>query len=81
MNIEDMALGLIKALKADETEANFEGVVGVLKTMIAATNADWEEYITQDTNELLAEDNICCEGCGAPISVKRYRKVLYVLNS
>lgn len=81
MNVEDMAKGLIKALRADDTEENLEGTIGILKAMIGAVNADWEEYITQDTNELLAEDNICCEGCGAPITIKRCRKVLYVLNS
>ena len=81
MNVEDMAKGLIKALRADDTEENLEGTISILKAMIGAVNADWEEYITADTNSILAEDNICCEGCGAPICIKRQRRVLYVLNS
>lgn len=80
MNVEDMAKGLIKALKADESDTNIEGVKGILNAVIGAVNADWEQYITQDTNEILAEDNFCCGECGCPIKIQRERYVVYVFN-
>lgn len=81
MNYEELARGLIEALRADESDRNVDGVVKVLESIVGSVNADWEEYITADTNEILTEDNICCECCGTPIKIKRERHVLYVLNS
>lgn len=81
IDVDATARALISALGADKTEENIEGTIEAINAIIGSINADWEMHIANDTNEILAEDNICCEECSTPISVKRYRKVLYVLNS
>lgn len=77
MDFEDAARKLLLAVNGDVTSANIAGVVSVFETIVDVNNLNWEQWVTEETNESLAQDNIKCD-CGAKIKVIRSRNEVYV---
>jgi cytoplasmic iron level regulating protein YaaA (DUF328/UPF0246 family) len=77
MDFEAAAMNLIKAVDGVMSNENIEGVIYVMQAIISANNENWEQWITDETNESLAIDNFSCD-CGAAISVERTPTAVYV---
>lgn len=77
MDFEAAAISLIQAVEGILSEENVDGVIHVMKVIVNNNNENWEQWITDETNESLAVDNFVCD-CGAEISVERTPTAVYV---
>lgn len=78
MNYEDIAKSILDALRVENTPEYIRGIVSVLNAQEKSINEQWESYITSNTNDILAADNICCNRCGDPISITRTFSTVFV---
>lgn len=77
MDFKEAATKLIEAVDGTLSDANIKGVMHVFSTIIEVNNDTWEQWITKDTDEILAIDNAVCS-CGTQIRVERSRNLVYV---
>jgi len=72
MDLEETARRLLKAVNAEETEVSIRGVISVFQSFKDVIDVNWEEWITKNSNAILAIDNFRCE-CGKRIQIERTR--------
>lgn len=77
-SIEDVAKGLILAVGGEVTKEHIEGVVTVFNSIQEGINLNWEVFLAEETNEILALDNTECPDCGRLIQVMRTRTIVHV---
>lgn len=74
---ESLARKLIDAVSGIETEETVAGVVQVFEGIIQGMNNNWERHIAEETNEILALDNVRCPRCDRNIKIERTRSTIY----
>ncbi len=76
MNYEAAAEKLIQVIKGELTDENIKGVMSVLATVVEVNDSLWEQWLTMNTNKLLARDSMRCS-CGQLIQIERERRIVY----
>jgi hypothetical protein len=75
--MREISEGIINAAGGKLTDKNIDGVFKILDTMYQEINNNWEQFLTENTNEALAIDNFCCACCGTLIQIIRERLKIY----
>lgn len=76
MDFDQAAKSLIEAVEGIVSQENIDGVADVLYSIVEQNNLNWEQWILEETNSMLAIDKISCE-CGNLIKIERTRTLVY----